>query len=184
MTEGMTSRITLPRLAGTREYAAQIAADANIDGNRVVLDFTATESVAQGFCDELVKQLGMYRDIRIVRVLGDNARAHKYVARALRLRHLHPLEATVLVVPDVAVTRAAAESLAESAELVAGDVILDFTHCRSAAQGFCDEIVGQVTGERAGAVTAVTGATDDVQEYVAHALRLRGLPMAQGILNA
>lgn len=169
--------LRLPRLAGTRGSVAQIVAEASLADTGVILDFAATESAAQGFCDELVKQLNI-RGCRILRIIGDNDRAHTFVTRALRLRQLSPMP-TVLSVPPVAVTRWAAEGLVEEEGFDGGDVILDFSDCLSASQGFCDEIVRQVADLRDGTLVTVTGATDSVQQDLRQALRLRG---AQEIL--
>lgn len=169
--------LRLPRLAGTRGSAAQIVAEASLADAGVILDFTGTESAAQGFCDELVKQLSI-RGHRILRIIGDNDRAHTFVTRALRLRQLPPMP-TVLSVPPVAVTRWAAEGLAEGEDFDGGDVILDFSDCLSVTQGFCDEIVRQIADLRDGTLVAVTGATEGVQQELRQALRLRG---AQEIL--
>lgn len=174
----MTATIALPLLAGTRAYAAQIAADAEIVDTTVILDFTATTSVAQGFCDELVKGLCAHRGLRIVRVIGDNPRAYEFVTRALRLRQLDPLP-PVVTIPDVAVTRWAAEPLVEATDFTGGDVVLDFTERRVTTRDFCDALVGHVIAERAGRVVAVIGATIEERAWIHGALRVRG---AQGIL--
>lgn len=174
----MTVTITLPRLAGTRAYAAQIAASAELTDTTIMLDFTETKSIAQGFCDELVKGLCVHRGVRIVHVIGDNPRAHDFVARSLRLRQFGPLP-PVLTVPEAAVTRWAAEPLVEAADFDGGDVVLDFTRRRVSSQGFCDALVGHIVTERAGRVVAVIGANLDERHWLHGALRLRG---AQGIL--
>lgn len=81
----MTTTLTLPRLAGTRFAADQLAATVVFD-DEVVLDFTGCLSAAQGFCDELVKRISVVNPKCTVDVVGANERVEGYVMQALRLR--------------------------------------------------------------------------------------------------
>lgn len=90
------------------------------------------------------------------------------------------MTSAIVTIPEFAGTRWAAGQLVESAEPTGAEVILDFTGCRSAAQGFCDELVSQLADARGLRITEVRGASERSAEYIARALRLRGL---SGILD-
>lgn len=90
---------------------------------------------------------------------------------------------TRIVVPEFAGTRWAAEQLMADANPQGGEAVIDFTGCLSAAQGFCDELVGQLAS-RGKAVVEVVGASERVQGYLAVSMRLRGLPSCRGILTS
>lgn len=84
---GAMTTLTLPRLAGTRAAGAEFAALAGFGETQVVLDFTENLSTAQGYCDEVVKNL-TDRGIRITEIIGANDRVRGYLELAYRLRGL------------------------------------------------------------------------------------------------
>ena len=78
--------ITTPALAGARASAADLVAAADVrPGAVVTVDLSASESLAQGYCDELVKQLCEVREADVT-FTSASARAADHIDRAARLR--------------------------------------------------------------------------------------------------
>lgn len=76
--------IVLPELCGTRGSAERLLATHRLDGS-VRISLQNTTSVAQGFCDELCKQL-MIEEIKLVELVSPSERFIEYFMRAHRLR--------------------------------------------------------------------------------------------------
>lgn len=77
-----------------------------------------------------------------------------------------------LAVPGTAVTRWAAESLIADAQLVPGPLTVTFEKNRSASQGFCDELVEQLSASPATTVKFV-GVSGSTHEYLSGAISRR-----------
>lgn len=82
---------------------------------------------------------------------------------------------TTVTIPHFAGTRWAAGQLAADTVFDDDEVTLDFTGCASAGQGFCDELVSQITDDRGLSIVSVIGASKQAEEYLALAVHLRGL---------
>ena len=76
--------IQLPKLAGSRISAAELMADAPRD-NTLLISHEGVESLAQGFVDELCKQL-ISRRIDRVTFISPSERFMEYFMRAHMLR--------------------------------------------------------------------------------------------------
>lgn len=81
----MTFTLQLPRLAGSRQDARDLALTVPGYVDTVTLDFTGCVSVAQGYCDELVMVLCQEWDFAI-ELVGANDRVRAYIDRAIELR--------------------------------------------------------------------------------------------------
>lgn len=79
--------ITTPALAGARASAADLVSAADVSpGEVVTVDLSASDSLAQGYCDELVKQLCQVREAGHVTFTGGSDRAAAHILRAALLR--------------------------------------------------------------------------------------------------
>lgn len=76
--------ILIPTLAGTRQSASKVSSDATFEAS-VTLDFSQCLSAAQGFCDELTKQL-LERSVTRIALVGANDRTRQHIERSLQLR--------------------------------------------------------------------------------------------------
>lgn len=88
---------------------------------------------------------------------------------------------TTLIVSGNAGTRGTAQQLVAETPVNGTDYILDFTDCLSAAHGFCDELVKQVTEVRGGTIVKVIGTSVRARSFLELAMRLRGVPYAPGL---
>lgn len=83
--------IRLPQLCGTRWAAEQVAAKSSLEavrGRTVVVDMVDVASAAQGFCDELVKQLVDVAGAAQVTIRNDYHRAAQFMLDAAERRGL------------------------------------------------------------------------------------------------
>ena len=88
---------------------------------------------------------------------------------------------TTLVVSGNAGTRWAAQNLIAETPADGTDYVLDFRDCLSAAHGFCDELVKQVTEVRGGIISEVIGVSARARSFLELAARLRGIPYPKGL---
>lgn len=92
-----TAHLTLPRLAGTRAAAAEFcAATTNrLFATTVVIDASHCVSMAQGYADELVKQLLVIRYAPRVEVRGASGPMVEYLTDAAERREVRGLRLLV-----------------------------------------------------------------------------------------
>lgn len=90
------------------------------------------------------------------------------------------MKTAVLAIPELAGTRWAAQNLIEATAPSGAEIVLDFTDSRVAGQGFCDELVTQLTDQRGIRIRELRGASDRTTEYIERALWLRSLPGIPG----
>lgn len=79
--------IVLPRLAGVRAAAAEIATGiSDLSAREVVVDASASVSLAQGFCDELVKQILIDRNVERLILRGVEGNPRRYFTESAARR--------------------------------------------------------------------------------------------------
>lgn len=82
----METTLIIPRLLGTRNVTAQLVRNGvALNTNTVILDFTDTTSVAQGACDEIIKNL-IELNVKNVRLVDASERAKGHLQVAVQLR--------------------------------------------------------------------------------------------------
>jgi hypothetical protein len=81
--------LTVPRLVGARPSAAALCSGLDdVAGAAVIVDARDCLSMAQGYADELVKQVLGTRNPELMLVIGGGLRMQKLMERASRLREL------------------------------------------------------------------------------------------------
>lgn len=87
--EPMIHTIELPRLSGVRSKAVEITADfpADLSHDTVIIDTTYTQACAQGFVDELCKQLAEVRKVKHLIFVAANKRTQEHAERSAKLRN-------------------------------------------------------------------------------------------------
>lgn len=88
--------LRLPKLVGTRGRAEQIASElaSDLSSSMVTVDCADVLSGAQGFTDELCKQILEVRGARELKLVAPPASMAEYALRSARLRKLEGLKIT------------------------------------------------------------------------------------------
>lgn len=87
--EPMIHIIEPPRLSGVRSKAVTITEDLpdDLSNDTVIVDTTYTQACAQGFVDELCKQLAEVRQAKHIIFVAANARTKENAERSAKLRN-------------------------------------------------------------------------------------------------
>ena len=81
--------IEIPRLLGSRESARELVSSIlppDVTGFTIILDFADAESVAQGCCDEIIKELLLRKATEVFVANNNLTNVVRYLSTAVTLR--------------------------------------------------------------------------------------------------